>query len=48
VLRIVDGIVFYLVAAIAVWTSDRKQRIGDRVAGTIVIRARTTSETRVP
>jgi uncharacterized RDD family membrane protein YckC len=48
VLRIVDGIVFYLVAAIAVWTSDKKQRIGDRVAGTIVVRARTTSETRVP
>ena len=37
-LRIVDGFIFYLVAAIAVATSDKKQRIGDRVAGTVVIR----------
>jgi uncharacterized RDD family membrane protein YckC len=39
VLRVVDGLFFYLVAAIAVWTSDKKQRIGDRVAGTMVVRA---------
>ena len=38
VLRLVDGFLFYLVGAIAVWTSDRKQRIGDRVAGTVVVR----------
>ncbi len=38
-LRIVDGFIFYLVAAIAVATSDKKQRIGDRVARTVVIRA---------
>ena len=37
-LRIVDGFLFYLVAVIAVATSDKKQRIGDRVAGTVVIR----------
>ena len=30
----------YLVAAIAVWTSPRNQRIGDRVAGTVVVKAR--------
>ena len=30
----------YLVAAIAVWTSPRNQRIGDRVAGTFVVKAR--------
>jgi uncharacterized RDD family membrane protein YckC len=47
VLRVVDGFLFYLVGAIAVWMSDKKQRIGDRVAGTVVIRAR-ASDTRVP
>jgi uncharacterized RDD family membrane protein YckC len=30
----------YLIAAIAVWTSPRNQRIGDRVAGTVVMRSR--------
>jgi uncharacterized RDD family membrane protein YckC len=40
VLRLVDGFLFYLVAAIAVWTSDKKQRLGDRVAGTVVVRSR--------
>jgi uncharacterized RDD family membrane protein YckC len=38
-LRIVDGLGCYLVAVIAVLMSDKKQRIGDRVAGTVVIRA---------
>lgn len=38
-LRLVDGLFFYLVAAIAVWTSGSKQRLGDRVAGTVVVRA---------
>ena len=42
VLRLVDGFLFYLVGAIAVWTSDKKQRIGDRVAGTVVVRTRKT------
>jgi len=37
-LRIVDGLLFYLVAAILVWTSDRKQRLGDRIAGTLVVK----------
>ena len=39
VLRLVDGLFFYLVGAIAVWTSGKKQRLGDRIAGTVVIRA---------
>jgi uncharacterized RDD family membrane protein YckC len=39
-LRLVDGFFFYLVGAIIVWTSDKKQRLGDKVAETVVIRAR--------
>jgi uncharacterized RDD family membrane protein YckC len=38
VLRLVDGFACYLVAAALVWASPRKQRLGDRVAGTVVIR----------
>jgi len=37
VLRVVDGIMFYLVGAIIIWTSMDKQRLGDRVAKTIVV-----------
>ena len=37
VLRIVDGFFLYLVAAIPVWQSPRRQRLGDRVAGTVVV-----------
>ena len=37
VLRIIDGILFYLVGAIIIWTSPDKQRLGDRVAKTIVV-----------
>lgn len=36
-LRIVDGFLFYLVGAIAAWNSSKLQRLGDRVAGTIVV-----------
>jgi uncharacterized RDD family membrane protein YckC len=39
-LRIVDAFFFYLVAAISVWNSPHKQRLGDRVANTMVIRTR--------
>jgi uncharacterized RDD family membrane protein YckC len=39
VLRLIDGLFFYLVGAIVVWTSDKKQRLGDKVAGTVVVRA---------
>ena len=37
-LRVVDGIVFYLVAAILVWNSPDRQRLGDRLASTVVVR----------
>lgn len=37
-LRIVDGLFVYLVGAILVWTSDKKQRLGDRLANTVVIK----------
>jgi uncharacterized RDD family membrane protein YckC len=36
-LRIVDGLFFYLVAAISVWASPKRQRLGDRAAGTFVV-----------
>jgi uncharacterized RDD family membrane protein YckC len=39
-LRIVDAFFGYLVAAIFVWNSPLKQRLGDRVANTLVIRTR--------
>lgn len=37
-LRIVDGFFFYLVGAIIVWTSPTKQRLGDKVAKTFVVK----------
>lgn len=37
-LRIVDGLFVYLVAAILVWTSPNRQRLGDRLAGTVVVK----------
>jgi uncharacterized RDD family membrane protein YckC len=37
-LRIVDGLFFYLVGAIAIWTSSDHQRLGDRAAHTYVVR----------
>ena len=43
-LRLVDGFFFYLVGAIIVWTSNRKQRLGDRVAATVIVRAGKTPE----
>jgi uncharacterized RDD family membrane protein YckC len=39
-LRIIDGLFAYLVGAIFIWTSPRKQRLGDRAANTVVIRRR--------
>lgn len=38
--RIIDGIGAYLLGAIFIWTSPTKQRLGDRVAKTVVIRSR--------
>ena len=37
-LRPVDFVFAYLVAALSVWASPRRQRIGDRVASTFVVR----------
>lgn len=37
VLRIVDGFAFYLVGAIVAWTSPRRQRLGDKLARTLVV-----------
>lgn len=39
-LRIVDGLFVYLVGAILVWTSQKRQRLGDRVARTVVVSTR--------
>jgi uncharacterized RDD family membrane protein YckC len=37
-LRIIDGLFFYLVGAILIWTSPERQRLGDRLAKTVVVR----------
>jgi uncharacterized RDD family membrane protein YckC len=37
-LRIIDALFVYLVAAILVWTSPTRQRLGDRAANTVVIK----------
>lgn len=37
-LRIIDGLFFYLIGAILVWTSPTNQRLGDKVAKTLVVR----------
>ena len=42
ILRVIDAIPFfipYLLGAILLWTSDRKQRVGDRAARTVVVKA---------
>ena len=39
ILRIIDGFIGYLIGAILIWRSDKKQRLGDRVAKTIVVKA---------
>ncbi len=36
-LRIIDGLFFYLVGAILVWNSDIRQRLGDRAAHSVVV-----------
>jgi uncharacterized RDD family membrane protein YckC len=38
VLRLIDGLLFYLVGAIVFWLSGKQQRLGDRLAGTAVFR----------
>lgn len=37
ILRIIDGLFFYLIGIILIYTSDKHQRLGDRAAGSIVI-----------
>lgn len=38
-LRIVDGLVLYVVGLVLAWRSPRNQRLGDRVARTVVVKA---------
>ncbi len=38
VARLVDGLCFYAVGAVLIWASERRQRLGDRLAGTLVVR----------
>ena len=38
-LRLVDGLVFYIVGIVLILKSDREQRLGDRIAGTVVLRS---------
>lgn len=40
VFRVIDGLGFYLIGAVAVWSTTERQRLGDRVAGTIVVQSR--------
>jgi uncharacterized RDD family membrane protein YckC len=46
-LRVVDGLFFYLVGAILVWTSATNQRLGDRVAKTLVVSKNAVGATTV-
>ena len=39
-LRIVDGLFVYLVGAILIWSSAKRQRLGDMAAHTVVIKTR--------
>jgi uncharacterized RDD family membrane protein YckC len=39
ILRIIDGLLFYLVGAVLIWRSDKKQRLGDSIAKTVVVKA---------
>jgi uncharacterized RDD family membrane protein YckC len=42
ILRVIDAIQFfipYLLGAILIWTSDKKQRVGDRAVSTAVVKA---------
>jgi uncharacterized RDD family membrane protein YckC len=39
ILRVIDGLFAYLIGAILIWSSDKDQRLGDRVAHTVVVPA---------
>ena len=34
-LRIIDGLFAYLIGAVLIWRSDKKQRLGDNIAKTV-------------
>lgn len=38
-LRVIDGLFYWVVGLVAMLLSDRNQRVGDRAAGTVVVRA---------
>ena len=38
-LRVIDGLFYWVVGLVAMLLSDRNQRVGDRVARTVVVRA---------
>jgi uncharacterized RDD family membrane protein YckC len=42
-LRIIDGFAFYLVAAILVWVTKSKQRLGDIAAHTVVVSSKASA-----
>jgi uncharacterized RDD family membrane protein YckC len=39
ILRVIDGLFAYLVGAIIIWTSHKRQRLGDIAAKTVVVKA---------
>ena len=39
ILRIIDGLFAYLIGAILIWRSQKKQRLGECIARTIVVKA---------
>jgi len=47
VLRAIDGLVLYLIGFIAICVSAKRQRIGDKVAGTIVVRRAAQTAPRI-
>jgi uncharacterized RDD family membrane protein YckC len=38
VMRLIDGFIFYLIGAIVVWVSKKRQRLGDMAAHTLVVK----------
>lgn len=38
ILRMIDGLIAYLIGAVLVWRSAKKQRFGDSIAETLVIK----------
>ena len=39
ILRIIDGLLAYLIGAILIWRSEKRQRLGDSIAKTVVVKA---------